>query len=124
MVAESESLLGLHPAVYFFSWTGKQQPILFLTTAAFIIDLDQTRQLGSFTRMRGSLEAFLVSNRPLVNQLVRKFGSKASGKIHLRHFYDRVLDAIRSGASLPEMVGIVRSHSEFLYSPSQHAFGR
>jgi len=122
LLSNEPSSLGLHPGVYFYSWTGKQQPILFLTTAALIIDLDQTRQLDSFTRMRGSLEAFLVSNRPLVNQLVRKFGSKASGKIHLRHFYDRVLDAIRSGASLPEMVGIVRSQPEFKYLQPEEQF--
>src|SRR5450759_1690425 len=84
LVSADESSLGLHPAVYFYSWTGKQQPILFLVMAQLIIDWERAKKLPRFTELRGRLESFLVSNRPLINQLVRKYGTKDSATTHLR----------------------------------------
>jgi len=37
IISNAPGSVGLHPAVYFYSWTGKQQPILFLTMAQIVI---------------------------------------------------------------------------------------
>lgn len=104
ILSNDASSLGLHPAVYFYSWTGKQQPILFQNIAELVIDLDQKNKLREFTARRKVLEEFLLSNRSLVNQLVRKFGTKSSGKGHLRKFYEDVLAHIGAGLSADEIV--------------------
>jgi len=59
--------IGLHPAVYFYSWTGKQQPILFLTMASILIDFERKKKLFDFISIRSELEAFIISNRSLFN---------------------------------------------------------
>jgi len=80
------SSLGLHPAVYFYSWTGKQQPILFLTWATIVVEMERLKGLPQFTDLRGRLEQFLIANRSLLNQVIRKFGTKESGTKHLVNF--------------------------------------
>lgn len=104
LVSADSSSLGLHPAVYFYSWTGKQQPILFLVIAQLMIDLEQRKRLPWFTEIRGRLESFLVYNRALVNQLVRKYGTKDSGTSHLRKFYEDILEMLSAGKSDREML--------------------
>lgn len=107
MVLSNEpSSLGLHPAVYFYSWTGKQQPILFLTIVEMIVEMDRTKQLNLFTSLRKHFEEFLMTNRSLINQVIRKYGTKSSGSKHLRNFYDSVLRLI--GDSCP--VDLIPTH--------------
>ncbi len=99
LVSADSSSLGLHPAVYFYSWTGKQQPILFLVIASLMIDLEQSRKLDWFTEIRSRLESFLVGNRALVNQVVRKYGTKEAGVSRLREFYEDILEMLGEGVS-------------------------
>lgn len=104
ILSNHASSIGLHPAVYFYSWTGKQQPILFLVMAKLVIDLERSKQLPDFIRRRSDFESFLMSNRSLLNQVVRKFGTKESGGMHLRKFYDRILELIGKGSSSEQVV--------------------
>ncbi|HWT58691.1 MAG TPA: DUF262 domain-containing protein [Rhizobium sp.] len=60
IISNKPSSVGLHRAVYFYSWTGKQQPILFLTMASLIIEHDRNKTLPAFTEARGELEAFII----------------------------------------------------------------
>src|SRR4051812_10481440 len=91
ILSNDVSSLGLHPAVYFYSWTGKQQPILFLTIAAFMVELERNDKLRWLTGLRSDFEEFLMKSRTLMNQIIRKFGAKSSGANHLNKFYKRVL---------------------------------
>jgi hypothetical protein len=84
LLSNASLSLGLHPAVYFYSWTGKQQPILFLTMAEVVVELERRNRLNDFIRRRARLEAFMMQYRTLLNQIVRKFGTKESGKTHLK----------------------------------------
>jgi hypothetical protein len=104
LLSDHPSSLGLHPAVYFYSWTGKQQPILFLVMAQLVVDLDRSKKLAYFTQRRNGLESFLMANRTLLNQVVRKFGTKESGTGHLLDFYRRILDMTGKGLSSSEIV--------------------
>ena len=118
------SSLGLHPAVYFYSWTGKQQPILFLTWAALIVELERSNRLPHFTRVRGQLEKFLVANRPLLNQVIRKFGTKESGTKHLGGFYRDVLKLLSDGVSAAEMPTTLSAKPEYSYlQPEESPYG-
>lgn len=103
--------IGLHPAVYFYSWTGKQQPVLFLTMAEMMVEMERNKTLRGFVAKRKSLEDFIMQNRSLFNQIVRKFGTKESGKGHLKSFYSQVLDFIGEGCSQEELVSRIVSHT-------------
>ncbi len=114
LLSNHSSSLGLHPAVYFYSWTGKQQPILFLAIADLIIDFERTNKLGWFIEQRGRLESFLIEHRSLLNQLIRKFGTKESGQAHLRRFYDTILKEVATGKSDNGIVEALRVEHSYL----------
>lgn len=97
LLSNKPSSLGLHPAVYFYSWTGKQQPILFLTMALIVIEVQKAAKLPQFITRREALEQFIISNRTLLNQIVRKFGTKKSGQDHLLSFFATVFEMLDGG---------------------------
>jgi hypothetical protein len=115
ILSNHPSSLGLHPAVYFYSWTGKQQPILFQTVARMVMDLERTNKIDRFIDSRARFESFLMSNRPLINQLVRKFGTKSSGRDHLREFYDEVLAGVAAGRDGAAIIAELRKNPAFAY---------
>jgi hypothetical protein len=115
LLSNHPSSLGLHPAVYFYSWTGKQQPILFLTMASLAVEWERRGRLKDFIAIRASFEEFLIANRALVNQIVRKFGSKASGMSHLASFYLRVLELLASDADQRSIIESLQHEPAFSY---------
>ena len=113
----------MHPAAYFYSWTGKQQPILFLTMAGLIIDWEQQHRLPDFIDVRGAFEDFLIKNRALSNQIIRKFGTKPSGRRHLRDYYESVLAILAEGKSHDEVITQLQEQFSYLQpaeSPYEH----
>jgi hypothetical protein len=76
--------LGFIQQYIFIVGRGKQQPILFLTMAEVVVELERRNRLNDFIRRRARLEAFMMQYRTLLNQIVRKFGTKESGKTHLK----------------------------------------
>lgn len=123
VLSNHPSSLGLHPAVYFYSWTGKQQPILFLVTSGLIIDFERAKSLPDFTGLRGAFESFLMGNRMIVSQVIRKFGTKESGESHLRHFYERVLEMLADGRGDDQIVGTLVSDPAYSYlQPSESPY--
>lgn len=115
IISNAPNSIGLHPAVYFYSWTGKQQPILFLTMARIAIEFERSKRLPVFIRQRGELEDFLIENRTLLNQIVRKFGTKDSGKAHLMQFYNHVLSAIAEGLNREGIIESIMKEKVFSY---------
>ncbi|MNX14163.1 hypothetical protein D3C86_439760 [compost metagenome] len=123
MLSNKPSSLGLHPAIYFYSWTGKQQPILFLTIADILIEMERSKSLLNFISRREKLEEFLFENRPLLNQIIRKFGTKASGRSHLKDFYQGVFDLIDAGQSSSAIGPLLAKRSAFSYlQPGELAY--
>lgn len=115
LLSNHASSLGLHPAVYFYSWTGKQQPILFLVIAQMIIEYERGRRLAEFIPLREGFETFLMGNRSLLNQVIRKFGTKDSGTTHLRKFYQVILQLISEGKSSEEIIGSLKANPAYSY---------
>ena len=117
------SSIGLHPAVYFYSWTGKQQPILFLTMSEILVEFERAKKLPAFLEAREALESFIIGNRALFNQIVRKFGTKDSGKSHLKNFYYVILDEIRHSRADSEIIETLKSHKDYTYlQPSESPY--
>jgi hypothetical protein len=114
LLSTHSSSLGLHPAVYFYSWTGKQQPILFLAIAKLIIGFERANRLVWFAGLRGGFEAFLISNRSLLNQVVRKFGTKDSGHTNLQRFYEVILAELAAGRADGQIIKALQKEHSYL----------
>jgi hypothetical protein len=115
IISNDSSSLGLSPAVYFYSWTGKQQPILFLTIARIVIGLEQRKWFNSFTKCRKEFEEFLINHRTLLNQVIRKFGTKSSGETHLSSFYIDILQHIRDSGRADTVVAALTKDRKYSY---------
>lgn len=104
------SSMGLHPAIYFYSWTGKHQPILLLTLMSLILEYDKQKKLDDFVEVRSQFEEFLTGNRALVNQVIRKFGSKDPKDGKLRGFYQGALSALEQKTPLERLIPKLREN--------------
>jgi hypothetical protein len=86
------SSLGLHPAVYFYSATGRYQPTAFLAVVAMIRSFVEKEKLLDFTKVRRRFEDFLLVHRVLVNQVTVKYGSGAKGYARLEQLLTFIVD--------------------------------
>ncbi len=98
------SSLGLHPFVYFYSPTGKHQTILFHAMVGFVASMD-TEKLVEFCKARRNFEDFIVAHKTLLSQIVRKYGSKESGRNNLEKFYGLLVKAVKSSADVTDVIG-------------------
>jgi 5-methylcytosine-specific restriction endonuclease McrA len=107
------SSLGLHPAVYFYSVSGRHQPTAVLAIAALFVDLRREDKFIDFTKVRGTFEEFLLDHKVYINQLTVKHGSMAKGFRPLRDYYRFVLDCLWSGKSHEEIEFALSSNEKY-----------
>jgi hypothetical protein len=103
--------LGLHPAVYFYSVSGRHQPTAVLAVAALCADLKKEDKFIEFTKVRATFEEFLLDHKVYINQLTVKHGSMAKGFRPLKDYYRFVLDFLWSGNS-HESIELALSENE------------
>ena len=116
ILSNDPSSLGLHPAVYFYSWTGKQQPVLFLAIASLIIEMERSQRLPEFIERRKAFEDFLINHRTLLNQLIRKFGTKGyEERSHLGKFYRLILKLIGEARSADDIISTLIQDTAYNY---------
>jgi hypothetical protein len=89
--------LGLHPAVYFYSATGKYQPTAFLAAVRLVQDLEAAQQLNLFTQKRHVFEEILVRHKYLINQIVRKFGAGQRSLNGILRLYRHIFAGVVAG---------------------------
>jgi HNH endonuclease len=99
IVGRDPGSLGLHPAVYFYSATGRLQASAFLAAIAFTKDLEESRAFGKFTRVRAEFEDFLVEHQYFLNQIVQRFGSFMRSVPTIVSVYRAVFQALLEGKS-------------------------
>lgn len=108
------SSLGLHPAVYFYSATGRYQPTAFLAMASLLMDLEeQSNGYKKFTEKRKAFEDFLIAHKNFVNQITTKFGSAAKGFTQVKNLYTFILESIDKGHDDEKMIVGLKAHAVF-----------
>lgn len=100
--------LGLHPAVYFYSLSGRYQPTAFLATVRLLMEMEAHDEFDWFTERRARFENFLVPHRYFVNQIVNQFGSGLKGFNWVYKLYRSILEHVDS-IETNEMVQILIS---------------
>lgn len=111
IAGNSPGSLGLHPAVYFYSATGRFQPAAFLAAVAFTQELHEKRRLAKFTESRKDFEAFLVKYKHFVNQIVQAYGSLQRSVPSILELYRITLNSVLSGLSEQDTIHALKSSS-------------
>jgi hypothetical protein len=111
IAGNSPASLGLHPAVYFYSATGRFQPAAFLAAVAFTQELVEQRRLTKFTELRAQFEEFLVENKHFLNQIVQSYGSLQRSVPPILEMYRILLASLRDGAAAEAIIERMRANS-------------
>ncbi|WP_406477499.1 HNH endonuclease family protein [Streptomyces platensis] len=111
IAGNSPSSLGFHPAVYFYSATGRFQPAAFLAAVAFTQDLSLKRRLPQFTELREEFENFLVKYKHFLNQIVQAYGSLQRSVPSILEMYKILLDSLGDELGEEEIIARMQTHS-------------
>ncbi|MCA2223497.1 HNH endonuclease family protein [Nonomuraea aurantiaca] len=103
--------LGLHPAVYFYSATGRFQPAAFLSAVTFMQELVDKRALPKFTEKRAEFEKFLIKHKYFLNQIVRSYGSLQRSSPIILLMYQTILAALREGCTEAQVIERLKAQS-------------
>lgn len=111
------SSLGLHPAVYFYSATGRHQPNAFLGVVEFMKELEKNNSFRAFTDVRSKFEDFLLANKSFANQVTVKIGSGAAkgGHIRLKNLYARIFELLRHRNTDAKIIETLKQDAEFAF---------
>ena len=91
--------------------------------AALIVEWERKKKLPEFIKYREQFESFLMSNRSLLNQVIRKFGTKDSGTKHLWAFYDKLFTVLRAGRASDDVIVELQKDPTYAYlQPAESAY--
>ena len=103
------SSLGLHPAVYFWSATGKHNPAAFLAVVAFFRGRIVGSELIEFSRVRANFEEFLVQNTEITKSILGRFGGWTKSVPAMLRYYEKILDGLHEEKNFEEILNSVLS---------------
>lgn len=109
------SSLGLHPAVYFYSSSGRYQPTAFLAVIALIQEMESRNGFKNFIKIRSEFEQFLIKYRKLVNQVTVKYGSGAKGYAKLYRLFSWLIQEFINSRSEDEIIEAMNKHDDFSF---------
>ena len=95
---------------------------MLLSTVTLLVGIERRGKLAEFIDSRHEFENFLVNNRSLQNQIMRKFGSGPSGRKHFLDFYKDVLRLVGSGVPSDEIATKLRAGSHSYLQPEESAY--
>jgi hypothetical protein len=116
------SSLGLHPAVYFYSATGRHQPTAFLAVIELMKELEKTDAFLAFTGVRNQFEQFILDNKSFSNQVTVKIGSGPKGFVRLKSLYMRVFEELKRKKSADKIINLLREDKEFSFLTPDEPF--
>jgi len=83
--------------------------------ATLLVTMERNKHIDAFIGLRSRFEDFLVLNRLLLNQVIRKFGTEDLGARHLTEFYKVVLHEIAKEGSIETVVAALVAAKDFSY---------
>lgn len=90
------SSLGLHPAVYFYSRSGRHKTASFFAIADFVMELEQQNKLKDFIAIREKFEDLLLDYDYVVQQILRNYRSSSNAIPHIKNFYKHLLGELQN----------------------------
>ncbi|MEO6903501.1 MAG: DUF262 domain-containing protein [Bacteroidia bacterium] len=110
------SSLGLHPAIYFYSTTGRYQVTAFYTILNLVQELEsKSGALNKFIDIRSKFEDFLMSYKSIVNQTNTKFGSGLKSYKKLTNLFLYIITEFQNNKSETEILDGISKSKDFEY---------
>jgi HNH endonuclease len=109
------SSLGLHPAIYFYSATGRHQPTSFLAVMELVMEMERENSFRPFTDIRQAFEEFLLENKSFANQVTVKIGSGPKGFMPLKNLYKFIIDNLIAGKNGAEIIALLSVNPSFRF---------
>ncbi|GGH16795.1 GmrSD restriction endonuclease domain-containing protein [Pedobacter zeae] len=110
------SSLGLHPAVYFYSTTGRYQVTAFYTILNLIQELEsKPNALNDFIKVRSKFEDFLLSYKSIINQTNTKFGSGLKSYKRLTNLFLHIINELQKEKNEQEILHGLSQMKHFEY---------
>jgi hypothetical protein len=107
--------MGFHPAVYFYSITGRYQITSFLAVLALIKDFEKWDFFEKFTSIREKFEDFIIKYKIFVNQTTTKYGSGLKGYKQLKKLYFEVIGKLLHNVEEIEIIKALSLHDDYKY---------
>jgi len=123
LIGMHPSSLGLHPAVYFYSTSGRYQPTSFLAMLGLLADLEKENGLKHFIKVRPLVENFVIKYKYFVTQIVYKYGSGMKGYLPLKKLFRTIIDSFHEGQSEAEVIKTLKSTKELSFLTTEQAVG-
>lgn len=89
------SSLGLHPAVYFYSKSGRHKTASFFAVTEFLMELEKTNKLHDFTACREDFEDALIKYDFIIQQIVRHYRSSSAAIPHIKNFMLTLMNELK-----------------------------
>jgi hypothetical protein len=109
------SSMGLHPAAYFYSSSGRYQPTAFMAVVSMIVKFEKEKRFAKFIGVRRRFEDFILTHRMLVNQVTIKYGSGAKGYARLRDLLIWIIDSFQAGKDEASILSSLTTHPDFSF---------
>jgi hypothetical protein len=109
------SSLGLHPAVYFYSATGRHQPTSFLAAVNLMKEFERKDYFATFTAHRRRFEDFLIKYKDFPNQVVVNSGSGIKGYAKLEQLFAEILKQIENGKDEAGVIDALSADERFKF---------
>jgi hypothetical protein len=109
------SSLGLHPAVYFYSQTGRHKPASFHAFTSLILEFERRNFFKDFIKVREPFEKFLIEFDYFNQQIVRKYRSAGASYEHIKDFYLAIITKLLEGKSTDALLDELLKEPRFSY---------
>lgn len=114
MLSNEKQSLGLHPAIYCYTATGKFQPAAFFAEIQLVQNMGGTKEsLQKFSKAREKFEDFLVDNKYFLNQLIHKLGSRTRGLPRISKLYLMALKCAEQGMTSDQTKETILKDADF-----------
>lgn len=114
ILGNHSSSLGLHPAVYFYSITGKHQPTAFLAIVELIKYFEKKDYFKKFMEVRLSFETYLLKNKQISNQVTLKYGSGIKGYRQLKEVLLTIINHYLAGLTDEQVTSKLKESYNYL----------
>lgn len=109
------SSLGLHPAVYFYSQTGRHKIASFFAITSLIVDFEKGNFYLNFIKVREQFENLLIDYDYLIQQIVRKYRSASKGYEFIKEFYFTCITKLLEDKNRKDVIEEILKTSQYNY---------
>lgn len=112
--------LGLHPAVYLYSQTGRHKIASFYAITALILEFENNKNSSyiDFTNVRETFEEIILEHDYLIQQIVRRHRSALKAYPFIKEFYLNVILKLSEGKLKEKVIEEILHSEEFSYLTS------